>query len=141
MPRKKKTTAAEEAAARELMDIPEVEAAIKFRLPTLLQRMFDLAEGVIMAETRTDRETGEIVQRVYQVAPDRQALQFLIENVIGKTAQRLELTGKGGGPMTVVPWAPLAQMAAAGLLPEGGQVVEGAYSVIGEEGDPNGSKK
>lgn len=125
MPRKKKS-----ADLKAAMEIPEVEEAIKARLPVLIQRMFDLAEGVIMVETRTDNETGELVQRIYQVAPDRQALQFLIENVIGKTPQRVEMTGKGGGPMEVIPWAPLTQMEAAGLLPEGGQVIEGVFSEV-----------
>jgi hypothetical protein len=134
MPRKKKIDT--EALAAALMDIPEVDKEVRKRLPALLQRMFDIAEGVFIQEERYG-EDGPMV-RVYRMAPDRLALQFLIENVIGKTPQRLELTGKGGGPMEVVPWAPLTQMEAAGLLPEGGQVVEGVYSVIGEgEGDAN----
>lgn len=120
MPRKKKS-----AALNDLMEIPEVERAIKARLPLLIQKMFDLAEGVVMVETRTDSETGELVQRVYQCAPDRQALQYLIDNVIGKTPQRIELTGKAGGPMEIIPWAPLTHMEAAGLLPEGTQTVDG----------------
>lgn len=129
MPRKKKVDT--EALAAALMDIPEVDKEVRKRLPELLQCMFDIARGVFIEERRMT-EDGEVA-RVYQMGPDRLALQFLIENVIGKTPQRLELTGKGGGPMEVIPWAPLTQMEAAGLLPEGGQVVEGVYSVIGEK--------
>jgi hypothetical protein len=134
MPRKKKV---DTEALASLMDIPEVDKEVRKRLPALLQRMFDIAEGVFIQEERYG-EDGPMV-RVYQMAPDRLALQFLIENVIGKTPQRLELTGKGGGPMEVVPWAPLTQMEAAGLLPEGGQVVEGVYSVIGEKEESDGT--
>ena len=135
MPRKKKIS---DKALAALMDIPEVDTEVRRRLPVLLQRMFDLAEGVIMHEQRVDGE-GEVSVRCYQLGPDRLALQFLIENVIGKTPQRLELTGKGGGPVEVVPWAPLTQMEAAGLLPEGGQVTEGVYSVIGVEEASDGT--
>lgn len=113
MPRKKKK--AEEGDLRGLMEIPEVEQAIKARLPILIQRMFDLAEGVVWVEQRVG-EDGKIEPRIYQNGPDRQALQFLIENVIGKTPQRIEMTGKQGGPMEIIPWMPLTQME---QLPEG----------------------
>lgn len=133
MPRKKKTPAKKAGSLDDLMNIPEVEEAIRLRLPILIARMFDLAEGVIMVSTSEDKETGEYVQRIYQTSPDRQALQFLIENVIGKTPQRVELTGKDGERLNITPWAPLDSMEAAGLLPAGGQIVEGVYSVIEDD--------
>lgn len=131
MPRAKKPITGDIRAA---LDIPGVEEAIKSRLPTLIQRMFDLAEGVIMVETRTDKDSGELVQRVYQCAPDRQALQFLIENVIGKTPQRIEMTGKDGEAMQIIPWMPLAAMTAK-QLPVGDTVVDGVYEVLKGESD------
>lgn len=135
MPRKKSIF--NDKALTELMGIPDVDVTIRAHLPLLIQRMFDLAEGVVMQEVRIEGE--ETTTRIYQLAPDRLALQFLIENVIGKTPQRVELTGKDGGPVEVIPWAPLAHMEVAGLLPEGGQVVEGVYSVIADEkGGPDG---
>jgi len=114
-----------------LMDIPEVETAIRLHLPVLIQRMFDLAEGIVWMEERTNPETKERLRRIFTNGPDRQALQFLIENVMGKTPQRVELTGKGGGPVSVIPWAPLTEMEIAGLLPSGDTVVEGVYEEVG----------
>jgi|FLYL01.1.fsa_nt_gi hypothetical protein len=103
---------------KELMGIPEVEEEIRKRLPILIQRMFDLAEGVLVQEVRLDKESGEMVARVYRQPPDRQALQFLIENVIGKTPQRIELTGRDGNPVEIIPWMPTANAVSEGLLEE-----------------------
>lgn len=131
MPRKKKPKPGDLRAA---MEIPEVEEAIKARLPVLIQHMFDLAEGVVWVEQRVD-DDGNIVPRIYQAQPDRQALQFLIENVIGKTPQRVEMTGKDGGPMEVIPWAPVSGLEAAGLLTDGQDVVDGVVTFKEEVSD------
>lgn len=92
----------------EMMDIPDVEETIKAELPILLQRMFDLAEGVVLAEPIWNEATQSYERRIYEQKPDRQALQFLIENVIGKVATRVEMTGKDGEKLSIVPWMPLA---------------------------------
>ena len=86
-----------------MMDIPEFEETIKGRLPGLLQAMFDLAEGVQIQEIKQDPISKEWVNRTYTRAPDRLAAQFLIENVIGKTPTRIEMTGKDGESLTVMP--------------------------------------
>ena len=89
-----------------MMELPEFEDVIRAQLPSLLQAMFDLAEGVQIHEVKQDPDTKEWVGRVYQRAPDRLAAQFLIENVIGKVPTRVEMTGKDGESLTVIPWAP-----------------------------------
>ena len=99
-----------------MMDIPEFEETIKGRLPGLLQSMFDLAEGVQIQEVKQDPRSNEWVERVYTRAPDRLAAQFLIENVIGKVPTRVEMTGKDGETLNVMPWAPRLQMIEAGMV-------------------------
>ena len=78
--------------------------------------MFDLAEGVQIQELKQDPDTREWVGRVYQRPPDRLAAQFLIENVIGKVPTRVEMTGKDGESLTVMPWAPRLQMIEAEMV-------------------------
>ena len=75
--------------------IAQAEKRIADRLPKLIDRMFELADGVLMAETLMD---GEL--RVYRERPDRQALEYLINRILGKPVERQELTGDGGGPLT-----------------------------------------
>jgi hypothetical protein len=118
MPKKKKFD-----ELKKLMDIPEVEALLRARLPVLIQRMFDLAEGIVCVDYVVDPETGEEVPRAYKVPPDRQALQFLIENAIGKVPQRLEMTGKGGGPVQVIPWAPTTAFIEDGVIEGEGRLL------------------
>lgn len=98
--------AAQKEALKEIMDIPEFEDAIKTRLPGLLQAMFDLAEGVVHHEVKRDPDNGDWVSRCYSRDPERLAAQFLIENVIGKVPTRVEMTGKDGEAMKIVPWMP-----------------------------------
>ena len=89
-----------------MMELPEFEDIIRAQLPKLLQAMFDLAEGVQIHEVKQDPNTKEWTGRIYSRPPERLAAQFLIENVIGKVPTRVELTGKDGEGLTVVPWAP-----------------------------------
>ncbi len=108
--------------AKKQMRAPEVEAFVQDRMPTLLGRLWDLAMGAVVLEEQIDKESGEVVPRIYRFPPDRQALQFLIENGIGKVPNRIEMTGEGGGPMRIMPWAPAELV--AGLLNDG-QTIEG----------------
>jgi hypothetical protein len=126
-------SAAEKRALNELMNIPDVETEIRKVLPILLDRMLSLALGVHCLDVKVNKETGQPEQKVFRLPPDRQALQFLIENVIGKVPQRLEMTGKDGGPVEIIPWMPMVDAAAQGLLGDGGGPV-----VI--EDDPNTRK-
>jgi len=111
------------AQLKVMMELPEFEDVIRAQLPTLLKAMFDLAEGVQVQEIKQDPNTKEWVGRIYARAPDRLAAQFLIENVIGKVPTRVEMTGKDGEALTVMPWAPKLEMIEAEFVePKEGEV-------------------
>lgn len=99
-----------------MMELPEFEEIIRAQLPSLLQALFDLAEGVQIQEIKQDPDTKAWTERTYTRPPDRLAAQFLIENVIGKVPTRVELTGKDGEGLTVMPWAPKLKMIEAELV-------------------------
>lgn len=108
----------DKAALRKAMKAPEVTEFITDRMEILLERMWDLALGVVVLEEKVDKDTGDVIPRIFRLAPDRQALQWLIENGIGKVPNRVEMTGADGGPVQVTPWMPVAAGRAAGLLPD-----------------------
>lgn len=85
---------------QEAIEIAEKQMARN--LPKYLHKLEELAFGKVLL-TKTTKE-GDVI--IYEVPPDRQALQFLIEHAKGKAPQRFELTGEDGGPMTVMAWAP-----------------------------------
>lgn len=131
MPRKKKGTAtvaslspAELKQIHTLMDIPTAEEEIRKVLPVLINRMLTLALGVYVLDAKVNQDSGEVEQKVFRMPPDRQALQFLIENVIGKVPQRLEMTGKDGGPLEIIPWMPLGEAEEQGLVVDAVSVIE-----------------
>lgn len=134
MPRKKKTkaegatstslTPAEQQSLSALMQLEDVDRVIRGSLPILIDRMMELALGVLVLDVKANPKTGEIEQKIFRVPPDRQALQYLIENVIGKVPQRVELTGKDGGAVEIVPWAPMQAAEEAGLIVNSPSVVE-----------------
>jgi len=102
---------------RTLMKIPDAEARILARLDDLLTAMLDLALGHFVMIPKFNKETGEVETRVYEREPDAKAAMFLIENVIGKVPQRLEMTGKDGGPVKVIPWMSMDEAVKIGLMP------------------------
>ena len=110
------------------MQIPDVEEKIKARLDELLSAMLDLALGHYKQISKYDKEAGEVQTKIYTTDPDFKALAFLIENVIGKVPQRLEMTGDGGGPIRVIPWMTTAEATRMGLIEnkmlEAGDVIE-----------------
>lgn len=69
-----------------LSPIQIVEAKIAERLPWLLDKMLELAEGVEVE--RTDRRGRK---RVYSEKPDRQAIDSLMDRVMGKPLQPISL--------------------------------------------------
>lgn len=87
------------------------------RLPKFLRKLEELAEGVLVMKSNRKGEPA-----VYTQPPDRAALEYLVDRAMGRTPQRFELTGEDGGPMEVIPWAPMP----------GGEVVEG--EVVGRDG-------
>lgn len=103
----------DEEAKRRVTQRGAIRAAdlrITRRLPKFLKKLEELAEGVLLVRPN---KKGEPV--VYTQPPDRAALEYLIDRGMGRTPQRFELTGEDGGPMEIVPWAPMP----------GGEVVEG----------------
>lgn len=103
-------------AVKKFMELPEFEDAISGVLPGLLQAMIDLATGVRVQEMKKNPDTGEWSENTYYKEPDRLAAQFLIENVIGKVPTRVELTGKDGEAMKVIPWMPKKEAIEGGIL-------------------------
>ncbi len=101
---------------KEMMEIPEFEEAIKSRLPNLLQAIMDIAQGHLAHQVRRDPDSGEWSDNCHDVPPDRLACQFLIENVIGKVPTRVEMTGKDGEAMKIIPWMPKLDAIGEGVV-------------------------
>ena len=76
--------------------ISRAEKQISDRLPSLIENMFALADGVTVQET--DSEGGV---RVYTRPPDRQANEYLINRVMGKPTERQEVSGPEGEDIRV----------------------------------------
>jgi len=98
------------------------EMYVARNLPKYLKKLHELAMGIALV-----KET-KLGPKVYVEAPDRQALQYLIDRGLGKLPERVELTGEEGGPVEVLPWAPAA------LLREGNIINVEAKDVTGDEG-------
>ncbi len=74
--------------------IAQIEDMIADRLPSLVENLLELADGVTVQEV-----TAEGGVRVYTRPPDRQANEFLINRILGKPTERRELTGADGDPL------------------------------------------
>lgn len=70
--------------------ISRAEKRIADKLPILIDRMLELADGVTVQER--DRE-GEL--DVYTRPPDRQALEYLMNRIMGKPTERRETEHSG----------------------------------------------
>ena len=81
--------------------VQKAEMYVADKLPMYLERLEELAKGVVVMEDRG----GE--QRVYVTPPDRASLEYLIDRVMGKPPQRYEVTGDEGGPLRFIPWVVL----------------------------------
>lgn len=73
--------------------IVKAEKQIRDRLPWLIDRQFELAEGVYIEERTPD---GKLI---YQRPPDYKAIAYLIDRIMGKPTERHELTGEDGAPL------------------------------------------
>ena len=82
--------------------IEKAEMYAARNLPKYLKLLETLARGVLMVEETKDGE------EIYRVAPDRQAIQFLVERGAGKAATKLEITGEDGAPIVITPYIPRA---------------------------------
>lgn len=66
--------------------IQAAEGKIRDRLPWLVDKMLELADGVEIE--RTDRQ-GQ--RRIYSEPPDREAIKYLMDRVMGKAVQPVSL--------------------------------------------------
>jgi hypothetical protein len=69
--------------------IQVVEAKISEKLPWLADKLFELAEGVQVQKTDRRGRT-----RIYSEPPDRQAIEYLMDRVMGKPTQPISLVDK-----------------------------------------------
>lgn len=78
--------------------INRAEKRIADRLPDLVDRLFELAEGVRVQEISLDGKPT-----VYQRPPDFKAASYLVDRIIGKPTQSVEaeLSGAEGKPPIV----------------------------------------
>jgi len=66
--------------------IARAERKIADRLPSIIDNMFELADGVTVQETDQD---GSV--RVYTRPPDYKACAYLIDRILGKTKEHKEV--------------------------------------------------
>lgn len=69
--------------------IQAAESKIRDRLPWLVDKLFELAEGVY-----EERRVGEETVIVYKNRPDRQSAEYLINRVLGMPTQPVSLVDK-----------------------------------------------
>ena len=73
------------------------EAKIRDRLPWLVDKLLELADGVY-----EEKQIGEGVALVYKQPPDRQACQYLMDRILGKPALPIEHDGQVDHKVTSV---------------------------------------
>lgn len=77
------------------LPIAKAEKKIADKLPWLIDRALELAEGVVVQEVSKDG------LRIYQRPPDMNAIKYLVDRIMGKATERRELTlDKPLGEMT-----------------------------------------
>jgi hypothetical protein len=76
--------------------IEEADLQIAGRLPHLIEKLFELAEGVNVQGCSLDGE-----EKVYTRPPCYKSLSYLVDRVMGRPTQATEVSGPDGGPMEV----------------------------------------
>lgn len=76
--------------------IAKAEKRIADKLPSLIDNMLALAEGVWIEEMNADS-----ARIVYKRAPDRAANEYLINRIMGRPTERKELSGPDNGPIPI----------------------------------------
>jgi hypothetical protein len=94
-------------------------------LPKYLKSLHALAIGI-----KTRRFTGDGNEVVYDIAPDRQALEYLVERGMGKIPQKMELTGEDGGGVKIIPWMPQSALEEQRAIED---VIEGESKEVFDE--------
>lgn len=67
--------------------IAKAEKKIADKLPWLVDKAMELAEGVVLQEFDKDG-----TPRIYQRPPDMNAIKYLVDRIMGKPTERRELT-------------------------------------------------
>lgn len=81
--------------------VAAAEQLVADRLPFLVEKLFELADGV-HREQRLP--SGQV--RVYRERPDFKACEYLLNRILGRPTERHEHTGEDGEPMRVVVYIP-----------------------------------
>jgi hypothetical protein len=76
--------------------IKDAEKRISDRLPVLIDKLFALADGVLVQETDDEGAVD-----VYLKPPELKALVYLVDRVMGKPMQKVEQSGDAGGPLKI----------------------------------------
>lgn len=71
------------------MPVQAAESKIRDKLPWLVDKLFELAEGVEVQKRDRQGQT-----RVYSEIPDREAIKYLMDRVMGKPVQPIDLRDK-----------------------------------------------
>ena len=95
-PKRRKRTAISQSTA-----VKKAELYVSRKLPKYLKKLEELAMGILIM--KTDREGNEAV---YAQAPDRAALEYLIDRGMGRAPQRFEIDANTGPPMLPQAWVP-----------------------------------
>lgn len=77
--------------------VAAAEKRISDALPTLIDKMLELANGVTVSET--DQRGAEVI---YTRPPDRQAAEYLLNRIMGKPTERSEVDQSGSTIIRVV---------------------------------------
>jgi len=96
------------------------EKRIADRLPFLIDQQFKLASGVPLIESSNSMQVlskmistaladdpqklSEVMDRInsiFSTLPDRQAIQYLLDRIMGKPTEHKEVTGENGGAVEV----------------------------------------
>jgi hypothetical protein len=76
--------------AQHLTPIQAAEGRICDKLPWLVDKLFELADGVY-----AEKQLANGVSLVYQQVPDRRSITYLIDRVLGKAVERQESGAPG----------------------------------------------
>lgn len=79
--------------------IRRAEKKIADQLPTLVERMLELANGVLAERVEITAEGMEM--RVYREAPDYKAISYLVDRIMGKPSQAIDMDVSGTGVVLV----------------------------------------
>jgi hypothetical protein len=77
--------------------IQRAEKKIADKLPLLVDKALELAEGVLSEEFNL----LTMKKSVYQKPPDLGAIKYLVDRIMGKPTERQELSGPDGGSIPV----------------------------------------